>query len=377
MINLFVAFGSGLFFGMAVTLIIYKFISGRKEKEFSTALDFATERLKSSFGEISEKSLSATTDHMIKLASEKLTAEREISVKEISGQKTLIEMRISNLNGELDKLTTLVNDMENKRNRQMGELQSAISESQARATELYKVTNGLKETLSSKQRRGQWAERMAGDILTYAGLQEGINYKRQATDITTGNRPDFTFFLPNGMKLNMDVKFPFENYQKYTLEESEERRVFFKKEFLKDVRSHIKAVSTREYINPEDNTLDCVLLFIPNESVYGLIFESDISVLEEAGKRNVLICSPVTILSVLAIIRQAADNFVMAGRAKELLGAIGVFRKEWIKYSEGFDKLGGHIERISKDYNELKTTRTNKLESSVGRLEALDEAKEE
>lgn len=376
MTNLFVAFGSGLFFGVAVTLIIYKFITSRKEKEFSSALDFAAERLKASFGEISERTLSATTDHMIKLASEKLGSEREISVKEMSGQKTLIESRITALNGELDKLTSLVNDIENKRNRQMGELQNAINESQTRAAELYKVTSGLKETLSSKQRRGQWAERMAEDILHYAGLKEGINYKRQATDAFTGNRPDFTFSLPNGMKLNMDVKFPFENYQKYLAEEGEERKAFFKKEFLKDVRNHIKAVSSREYINPEDNTLDCVLLFIPNESVYGLIFESDISVLEEAGKRNVLICSPVTILSVLAIIRQAADNFVMAGRAKELLGAIGVFRKEWIKYSEGFDKLGGHIERLSRDYNELKTTRTNKLESSVGRLEALDENKE-
>lgn len=373
MTGLLVAFIAGSFFGVGLFIVVYKILSGKNEKEFRTAVDLAAGEMKAGFAEISQKTLSATADHMIKLASEKLGSEREISFKEITGQKNLIDSRINALNSELDKLTSLVNGMENARSRQLGELGKAIGESQARTAELYKVTGALKETLSSKQHRGQWAERMAADVLCFAGLKEGINYKRQATDATTGNRPDFTFFLPNGMKLNMDVKFPFENYQKFVSAETQEHKSYYKKEFLKDVKNHIKAVSSRDYINPDDNTLNCVILFIPNESVYGLIFESDLSVLEEAGGRNVLMCSPVTILSVLAIIRQAADNFVIANRAKELLNGISIFRKEWIKYSEGFEKLGGHIDRLSRDYNDLKATRTNKLENSVARLEALDE----
>lgn len=375
MVELFIAFGSGIFFGVGLTLLIYKIILKKNDKELTSAIDFATGQLKASFNEISQQTLSVTTEHMIRLASEKLHSEREISFKELSGQKNIIETRIVSLNGELDKLTALVNGIENRRNLQLGELKSVISESQARTAELSGITANLNKTLSAKQHRGQWAERMAGDILNYAGLKEGINYTRQETSTSTGNRPDFTFKLPNGMKLNMDVKFPFENYQKFVSAETDEHKNMFRKEFIKDVKIHIKAVSSREYINPDDNTIDCVLLFIPNESIYGLIFESDLSVLEEAGGRNVLICSPVTILSILAIIRQAADNFVIANRAKELLNGINIFRREWLKYSEGFEKLGTHIERLSKEYSELKTTRTNKLENSVGKLEALDDDK--
>ena len=50
---------------------------------------------------------------------------------------------------------------------------------------------------------------------------------------------------------------------------------------------------------------------------------------------------------------------------------MGLFRKEWIKYSDGFSKLGDLIGKVSSEYDSLKTTRNNKLESSMNKLEAL------
>ena len=56
---------------------------------------------------------------------------------------------------------------------------------------------------------------MAEDILRLVGLVEGINYIKQKTLEGSSGRPDYTFFLPNSLKINMDVKFPLENYQNY------------------------------------------------------------------------------------------------------------------------------------------------------------------
>ncbi len=366
--NLYIisVFISGMLFGAIFVWFITKIASRRSEEKFNAALDEAAALLKSNFAEISLDTLSKTTD----MLSGRLKSEREISAKEISGQKEIIEKRIETLNGELLKLTGLINTMENARNMQMGELKSIIDDSRAKTSELFHVTNGLKETLSSKQGRGQWAERMADDVLSYAGLKEGINYIRQQKSEFTGNRPDFTFLLPNGTSLNMDVKFPYENYKRY-MESQEKEKAFYAKEFIKDVKNHIKAISGREYIDIENGTVNCVIMFIPNEKIYSFIFETAPELLDMASKDGVMICSPVTTISVLAVIRQAAENFAVEKRAKDLMQAMGSFRKEWVKYSDGFTKLGDLIGKVSSEYDSLRTTRNNKLESSMNKLEAL------
>lgn len=366
-----IAFIIGVFFGAVVVLIIFKILSGKSETRFNAVLNQAAESMKSSFAEISLETIGKTTGIM----SETLKSEREVSAKEIAGQKEVIEKRIEVLNGELAKLTALIGSVENSRNMQMGELKSIIDDSRLKTGELMKVTSGLRETLSSKQDRGQWAERMADDILNYAGLKEGINYVRQQKSGATGKRPDFTFMLPNGMLLNMDVKFPYDNYKKY-LEAPDNEKHIYAKDFIKDVKSHIKAISGREYIDIENGTVDCALMFIPNEKIYGFIFDTDASVLDEAARQNIIICSPVTAISVLAVIRQAAQNFTIEKKAKELMKAMAAFRKEWIKYSEGFNKLGETINKAAEEYGTLRSTRSNKLESSMRKLEDLKEEEE-
>ena len=367
-------FMAGCLFGTVVTFIIYHIISRKNGEKLTASIDEATGSLKNSFSDISLSTLSKTTDHMIKIASEKLSSERELGIKEMAGQKQALEARIEGLNSELARLTELVNTLESRRNIQMGELKQAIDTGNANAAKLYLATNNLNQVLSSKQRRGQWGERMAEDILASSGLKLGINYLCQNKE-SSGNRPDFTFLLPNGMKLNMDVKFPFENYRRY-LEAADSEKAAFRQLFIKDVKNHIKTVSGRGYIDPQENTLDCVLLFIPNESIYGFIFDCDPDIMDEASAKNVLICSPVTIMSILAVIRQAADNFVLEKNAKALMQAIGVFRKEWIKYSESLDKLGSYIDKVSAEYRELTVTRTKKLTTSINKLEELNHENE-
>ncbi len=361
-----IAFIIGTFFGAIIVYFINKIMAKNNDDKFNAAMDEAARLMKSNFAEISFDTLSKTTD----MLSNKLKSEREISNSEIKGQKEVIEKRVEALNSELSKLTVLINSMEQSRNMQMGELKSIIDDSRIKTTELYNVTHGLKETLSSKQGRGQWAERMADDVLSYAGLKEGVNYIRQKAIESTGKRPDFTFLLPNGSTLNMDVKFPYDNYRKY-LEALDSEKEKYAKDFIKDVKLHIKAIATREYIDPENGTVNCAIMFIPNEKIFSFIFDTEPQVLDDAAKQGIMICSPVTTISVLSVIRQAAENFAIERRAKMLMEAVGLFRKEWIKYSEGFTKLGDLIGRVSTEYDSLRTTRNNKLESSMNKLESL------
>ena len=84
----------------------------------------------------------------------------------------------------------------------------------------------------------------------------------------------------------MDVKFPLTNYISYMNSDEDTLKDDYKKQFLKDVRQRVKEVTTRDYINPADNTLDYMIIFIPNEQVYSFINEND--VISEITSANVI-----------------------------------------------------------------------------------------
>jgi DNA recombination protein RmuC len=70
--------------------------------------------------------------------------------------------------------------------------------------------------------------------------------------------------------------------------QSEPDRERFKADFLRDVKAKIKEVTTRDYINPEQNTLDYVLLFVPNEQIYAFIHEQDPDLLDAGLRKRVV-----------------------------------------------------------------------------------------
>jgi DNA recombination protein RmuC len=229
----------------------------------------------------------------------------------------------------------------------------------------------LSHALASPKKRGEWGERMAEDIIRLVGMVEGVNYMKQKTLESSSGRPDYTFYLPNNLKINMDVKFPVDNYVHYLNAEAEHDRKRFRDELLRNTKVMIKQVTTRDYINPSENTIDYVIIFIPNEQVYSFINESDTTIIDEALKQKVILCSPFTLYAVLAVVRQAVENFNLEKTASEILKLLGEFSKQWNAYKEKFRLMGERLDAAKKEYDNLITTRANMLERPLKKIEDL------
>jgi DNA recombination protein RmuC len=194
---------------------------------------------------------------------------------------------------------------------------------------------------------------------------------KQKTLETVGTRPDYTFLLPQDLKVNMDVKFPLDNYLRYLEADGETEKERCKNQFLKDVRGRIKEVTTRDYINPAENTVDYVIVFIPNEQVYAFINENDSSVLDEALKSKVILCSPITLYAILAVIRQAVDNFNLEKTAAQMLSLLGAFQKQWTNFQKSLEKMGKKIDEAQREFTALNSTRRTQLERPLRQIEDL------
>ena len=282
-----------------------------------------------------------------------------------------IDENFKNMRDELEKVSNLVRTLEKDREAKFGELTTQLKTVGEQTVALTDSTRTLREALANPQSRGQWGERIAEDILRLIGFVEGINYQRQMTVQGGESRPDFVFLLPQGLRLNMDVKFPLTNYLKYLETESETDRDAYKGDFLRDVRTKINEVGNRQYIDPEHGTVDYVLLFIPNESVYGFIHESDSKLLDLALEKKVIWCSPLTLYAVLAVVRQAVDNFAVRETSNEIISLMGSFNKQWQNFTKSLETLERRISSVQKAFDDVNGARRRALERPVGRIEQL------
>jgi DNA recombination protein RmuC len=340
------------------------------ELQRQAGLSLVMENLKDSFGKLSLDALAKSTEEFLKLAAVKLDSERQGNTQALETKKELIDRQLLHMTSELENVSKLMMDLEQDRSQKFGELTNQLQNSTQQTQALMHTTNSLREALGSTKARGQWGERMAEDVLRLAGLIENINYVKQKTIDAGRLRPDFTFLLPKSLKLHMDVKFPLDNYLRFLEAPSEAERAKFRSDFIRDVKARIKECTSRDYIDPEV-TVDYVLLFIPNEQIYAFIYEHDCSVLDDGIKNKVVFCSPMTLFAVLAVIRQAVDNFSLEKTSNEVLSHLGSFKKQWDEFVCKWDLLGRRLGEAMKEYDALSTVRRRQLEKPLHRIEEL------
>jgi DNA recombination protein RmuC len=189
--------------------------------------------------------------------------------------------------------------------------------------------------------------------------------------MASGCRPDFTFNLPNGFVLNMDVKFPLDNYLRTFECTSESDRKVCTEQFKRDVQKTIKQVHERGYIDVAERTVDYAILFVPNERVLSFLNECDATAIDGALSNRVVICSPFTLYAVLVVVRQAMDNFRFAQTTSEMLELHGVFNKEWTKFKDAFDGIKESIDDLQEAFDALTTTRRRKLDGVLDKIDEL------
>lgn len=317
-----------------------------------------------------EAATQSAVDHLVKMSGQVISGQVQLGEQNLEGKKALIDQSIREVRDNLKGVNDLIAGLEKDRSQAYGDLAAQLKAASEQTLRLSETTGKLQAALGNTQVRGQWGERMADDVLRNIGFLEGVNYRKQQVDPSAGSRPDYTFPLPNGLVLNMDVKFPLANYMKYTEAESDADREAFKAAFLKDSRQRVKEVTGREYINPA-STLDYVLVLIPNEQVYRFINENDPGLLDYALQSRVVLCSPVTLYAVLALINQAVKNFKMEKGLADIIAQIKQFAQQWQKFAESMDRMGKKLQDAQNEFGTLITTRKNMLEKPLLRIEEI------
>ncbi|PIR79952.1 MAG: hypothetical protein COU25_02705 [Candidatus Levybacteria bacterium CG10_big_fil_rev_8_21_14_0_10_35_13] len=261
--------------------------------------------------------------------------------------KTLQE-NSKQLNERLDNAARVIRDVE-KEVGQMSEIGRSMRE--------------LQDFLKSPKLRGNIGEQVLKDLISQMFPKNSFFLQYE---FKSGEKVDAAIKTDAGI-LPIDSKFPMENFLKMTKAQDVQIKTAFQKEFIKDVRKHIEAIS-RKYILPTEGTMDFALMYIPSESVYYEVVNLP-EVLDFARKLRVYMVSPTTLYAHLQTILLSFEGKKIESTSRELFTMLRGILIDYEKVEENLNVLGKHINNAYSQYSNVSTSFTNlsnKLKSTRG-----------
>lgn len=160
--------------------------------------------------------------------------------------------------------------------------------------------NSLVNVMRSDNRTsGRWGEIVLERVLEASGLRKDEEYKIQMG--TAEGRPDATIFLPEERCIYIDSKTSFAAWDGYVNAQDDNEKQVYLRSFQDSTKAHITGLSKRDY-SVEESSPDYVLMFVPIESCYSMMFCEDCGLWDFAWKNKVMPVSPSTLLAALKII---------------------------------------------------------------------------
>lgn len=324
--------------------------------------------LEDKISRISSDALRNNTEQFLQMAKEVLNSQKNEIKVDLEGKKSAISDLIGEIRKDLLKNEERIKQSDDDRVRSFSALQSELKSYKEITGDLKVSTEKLRSLLSNNQLRGAFGEQIAEDLLQMAGFVIGQSYIKNEAQDTQSTRPDFTILLPDQTKINVDVKFPYSSLVKTIEAENENEKKSHFQKFRADVKEKIKQVCTREYINPEEKTVDFVILFIPNEMIFSYIYDQMNDVWEDAMRKKVILAGPFSFTAILRMVKQAYTNFRYQENLQHIIGLIQKFDVEYQKFTGEVDRLGERINSASKQFDVVANTRNRQLLSVVDKI---------
>ena len=218
--------------------------------------------------------------------------------------------------------------------------------------ELQHQVGELNDLLKPQQLRGELGEVIVRNLL----LDKLPKQYEEDYTFADGKKVEFVIRLSEKL-IPVDSKLQLEDYKR--LREADERqRPALRTEFKRKVRQKIDEV--KQYIRPQEGTVNFALMVIPSEAVfYELVaskdFTEDGGLYEYAQTHHVFLTSPLTFWAYLTTIAQGLKGLEIEHRAEEVLVLLQSLTAQIRNFAqEEFRKVGVHLRNANSQYDQAE-----------------------
>ena len=237
------------------------------QTERDTSLDAANARLVQAFSDLSTQSLKSNSESFLRLAEQHLNVHNEKAKRELGEREKAVEALVKPIRDALENSNKQINELEKSRSEAYGGIQAQLEAMQISQKSLRQETQNLVNALRRPEVRGRWGEITLRRLVELAGMVEHCDFQEQVHKVSDGQvvRPDMVVNLPDGGQLVVDVKTPLDAYLEAAEAENDTQRKLGLKRHAKNVRAHIRALSTKAYWEQFEESPEFVILFIPGD----------------------------------------------------------------------------------------------------------------
>lgn len=231
-----------------------------------------------------------------------------------------------------------------------------LEESHQRIYEVGKDISSLQDLLRAPKIRGGIGEFFLHDLLKQILPKD---YFSLQYEFKSKERVDAVIKFGQGL-VPIDAKFPLENFRRFIHIEDEKERASFRKQFINDVKEHIRNISEK-YIQPDEGTFDFALMYIPAENVYYETIikdekfgEGEEGLFQYALTKKVIPVSPNSFYAYLRVILLGLKGMAVEKGAKLIIQNISKLRNELNRFYDDFAKIGKHLTNSVSCYGEAE-----------------------
>ena len=298
---------------------------------------------------------------------EKILAQKSETMEK--NGKTQLEALLTPLKTKLDEFKSNAEQTRKESLETNARLSEQIQLLMKSSRELGEEANQLARALRSDNKmQGNWGEMILDEILTASGLIEDVHYQRQATltddagkalrndESNSIMRPDVLVNYPDGKVVIVDSKVSLDAYVDWVNAEDDTVKSSALMRHLKSVKNHVDELVQKNYPayvkKNQQEAVDFVVMFMPNEGAYELAMRHDVKLWQDAFARKVLIVSPVNLMALLQLIHLGWKRYDQERNQQKIVEAASELLYRVYQFYDKFDDIGKHLERTAKAYTD-------------------------
>ncbi len=296
---------------------------------------------------------------------------------EVGKSNTSLQTSLAQMQQQLQQYQQRIQELEIERGKSGERLEQQIAGLTSIGANMSQEARRLKEALQSGSGvRGRWGEAVLKNIFDSCGLTQDRDYLLQSTisDDDGRLRPDAIVNLPSGSRLIIDAKASLVFFDQGLQETEEAARQARYRELARTLRERAKQLAGKEYARNLENSVPCVVMFVPSEAAFRAALDADPGLFLYGNdlRPMILLASPTTLFPLISVIAQGWKQYQIESRSAELNRELQEFIKRLKTFLGHIGKIGRGLESAVNAYDAAERSYQRMLTPQMDRLQSLN-----